>query len=107
MSEPRERCAVRLFAHARDERGCVVQDPVLKRPGAAPWFARALPVMPQVGEPHSEPGRTETMPHPSGLRSVAAVQPTAAARACPGHEKDGRTAIPTAAPAMQRQLDAS
>src|SRR2546425_5690442 len=104
MPQPRERCAVRFFAHARDKGGCVAQDPVLKRPGAAPGFAGALAVMAHVGEPNIEPRSAEKMRHPSVGRSVTSVQPEAMVRESSVHEEDGRAAIAMGAQAMQSEL---
>src|SRR6266436_1271357 len=106
MPQPGERRAVRLLAHARDESGGVMEDPVLKRPGAAPWFARALAVMAHVGEPHVEPGGTKKMRHPAGGRSVTGVQPEAVVREGTVHEEDGGAAIAMGTQPMQSELDA-
>src|SRR5216110_334063 len=51
MPDPGQRRAVRFLTHARDERRRVVEHPVLERPRPPARFARALPVVAQVGEP--------------------------------------------------------
>src|SRR5438270_11498945 len=98
MPQPGERRAVRLFADACDECWRVVQDPVLKRPGAAPWFARAVAMMAQIGEPDVEPGGAEKIRHPC-------VQPEAVVGECPVHEDNGGAAIAIGAQAVQSHLD--
>src|SRR2546423_12663162 len=86
MPQPGERRAVRLFADACHECWRVVQDPVLKRPGAAPRFARALAMMAQIGEPDVEAGGAEKIRHPC-------VQPEAEASECPAHETNSGAPI--------------
>src|SRR5260370_11774954 len=99
MPQPGERRAIRLFAHARDERRSVVEHPVLERPGTAPWFARALAMMPQVGEPDVEPRGAEKMRHPG-------VQPEAVVGKGAMDEENSRAAIPIGANSVQGKLDA-
>src|SRR6266540_3624231 len=86
VSQPGEWRPIRLFTHARDERRSVVEHPVLERPRTAPWFTRALAMMPQVGEPHVEPRGAEKMRHPG-------VQPEAMVGKGAMDEENSRAAI--------------
>src|SRR6266566_4982122 len=64
VSDPREWRAVGLFAHASNQCGRIVQDPILERPGTASRFARAFAMMPEIGEPYVQASGTEEMSHP-------------------------------------------
>src|SRR2546423_7379683 len=98
MPQPGERRAVRLFADACHECWRVVQDPVLKRPGASPRFARALAMMAQIGEPDVEPGGAEKVREPC-------VQPEPMIRKRAMDQEHRGAAIAIGTQPVQRELD--
>ena len=112
VSDPGERRAVGFFAHARNQRGRVVQHPVFERPGTAPRLARTVSVMTQIGEPDIQTGGAEKMRQPAGSRFSAAIGPVGRMQPKPVvgegavYQQHGGPAIPMSAQAVQGQFHA-